>query len=164
MVFAPGHVQLNLRTLTQVNACSLGNAADEALWARDMCSRIADLTHKRVFLQFFQGKWQCRPVAGAFATSILSLHLTLDPLYKLIDMFESEAACHAAVREGGPELTWRSKRFTDEDAQWIASALANHEVHRVNTQSDSTTAPMLEARRLQLVDCLVTPALLPLLS
>ena len=79
-------------------------------------------------------------------------------------MFESEAACHAAVREGGPELTWRSKRFTDEDAQWIASALANHEVHRVNTQSDGTTVLLPNTRRLQLIDCLVTPALLPLLS
>ena len=55
-------------------------------------------------------------------------------------MFESEAACHAAVREGGPELNWRSgASFTDEDAQWIASALANHEVHKMNTRSDGTT-------------------------
>ena len=74
-------------------------------------------------------------MAGAFAISSLSLHLTLaasdaGPLVEVDRyMFESEAACHAAVREGGPELKWRSERFTDEDAQWIASALANHEVH-----------------------------------
>jgi hypothetical protein len=92
-------------------------------------------------------------VAGAFATSILSQHLTLaasdaGPLVEVDRcMFESEVACHAAVREGGPELKWSSERFTDEDAQWIASALANHEVHTMNTQSDGVTVLLPNARR-----------------
>jgi hypothetical protein len=64
-------------------------------------------------------------------------------------MFESEAACHAAVREGGPELTWSSEAsFTDEDAQWIASALANHEVHKMDTRSDGTTVLLPNTCRL----------------
>jgi hypothetical protein len=40
-------------------------------------------------------------------------------------MFESEAACHAAVLEGGPVLIWYHKNITDQEAEWIASALVN---------------------------------------
>jgi hypothetical protein len=42
--------------------------------------------------------------------------------------FTDAAACHAAMRAGGAHLMWSSKQFTDQDAEWIASALADLEV------------------------------------
>ncbi len=39
--------------------------------------------------------------------------------------WRSETECHAALQEGGATLCWSKKGITNQDAQWIASALAN---------------------------------------
>ena len=39
--------------------------------------------------------------------------------------WRSETECHAAFQMGDAELKWVKMNITDEDAQWIASALAN---------------------------------------
>ena len=39
--------------------------------------------------------------------------------------FRDAAACRAAIRAGGIELDLSDKVITDQDAEWIASALAD---------------------------------------
>ncbi len=39
--------------------------------------------------------------------------------------FTDAAACHAAVRAEGAELNWSYQDITDQDAEWIASALTD---------------------------------------
>ncbi len=77
--------------------------------------------------------------SGYFHTSQTppSVHLcplTLGPLEVERHMFASEAACHAAIRQGGPNLKWDGTKIyfiTDQDAQYIASALVNPVVRSV---------------------------------
>ncbi len=44
---------------------------------------------------------------------------------KAVSCWRSETECHAAFYEGGAELNWDGKNITDQDARWIAFALAN---------------------------------------
>ena len=44
--------------------------------------------------------------------------------------FTDAAACRAAMRAGGAELDWFWKGITDQDAEWIASALADPDVRQ----------------------------------
>ena len=46
-------------------------------------------------------------------------------LYSLDMHFRDAAACRAAILAGGVELDWSDKIITDQDAEWIASALAD---------------------------------------
>ena len=39
--------------------------------------------------------------------------------------FADAASCHAAMRAGRSELKWSHRRITDQDAEWIGSALAD---------------------------------------
>jgi hypothetical protein len=63
--------------------------------------------------------------------SVNFCQLTLGSLEVERHMFASEAACHAAIRQGDPNLNWNHCYITDQDAQWIASALANPVVRSV---------------------------------
>ena len=63
--------------------------------------------------------------------SVHFCQLTLGPLEVERHMFASEAACHAAIRQGGPNLKWDGREITDQDAQYIASALVNPVVRSV---------------------------------
>jgi hypothetical protein len=51
--------------------------------------------------------------------------------------FRTAAACHAAVRAGDAELDWFRKGITDQDTEWIASALADPTV-RVFVMTDTS--------------------------
>ncbi len=44
---------------------------------------------------------------------------------KTMSHWRTEIECHAAFQEGRAALYWSNKDITDQDAKWIASALAN---------------------------------------
>ena len=58
---------------------------------------------------------------------------------KTMSHWRTEIECHTAFQEGGAELMWAAKGITDQDVQWIASALANPAVR-------STCPPRIRVR------------------
>ncbi len=62
----------------------------------------------------------------------------------------SQTECHTAVQEGGASLDWGAYRglrdITDQDAQWLASALANPTVHHVFILCDTSRSERAEGR------------------
>ena len=52
------------------------------------------------------------------------------PRTTMLSHWRTEIECHAAFQEGGAEMKWDKKGITDQDALWIASALANPAVRR----------------------------------